>query len=68
MRNITVAVSGDSFRQTRVRAAKDGISVSAAMPDLLPSPGSRKNLSVPFTRPRADAEIKTRYTFRTLIL
>jgi hypothetical protein len=35
MRNITVAVSDDSYRQARIRAAKKDTSVSAVVQDLL---------------------------------
>ena len=35
MRNITVAVSDDSYRQARIWAAKNDTSVSAAVQDLL---------------------------------
>jgi hypothetical protein len=35
MRNITVAVSDDSYRQARIWAAKNETSVSAVVPDLL---------------------------------
>jgi hypothetical protein len=55
MRNITGAVSGDSYRQARIWAAKNGTSVSAAR-DLLLSPGSRRNgeITHPLKRPFFD--------------
>jgi hypothetical protein len=46
MRNITVAVSDDSYRQARIWAAKNDTSVSAVQ-DLLLSPGSRRNVPTP---------------------
>ena len=42
MRNITVAVSDDSYRQPGIWAAKNDTSVSAVR-DLLLSPVSRRN-------------------------
>jgi hypothetical protein len=44
MRNITVAVSENSYRQARVRAAKNDTPTSAVVLDLLFIPGSRRNV------------------------
>ena len=53
MRNITVAVSDDSYRKARIWAAKRDTSVSAVR-DLLLSPGSRRNVpTLPPTHPHA---------------
>jgi hypothetical protein len=41
MRNITVAVSDDSYRQARIWAAKNDTSVSAVVQDLPLTPGRR---------------------------
>jgi len=46
MRNITGAVSDDSYRQARTGTAKNDTSVSAVR-DLLLSPGSRRNVPTP---------------------
>jgi hypothetical protein len=46
MRNITAAVSDDSYRKSRIWAAKNDTSVSAAQDPLL-SPGSRRNVPTP---------------------
>ena len=43
MRNITVAVSDDSYRQARIWAAKNDTSVSAVVQDPFRSPGSQRN-------------------------
>jgi hypothetical protein len=43
MRNITVAVSDDSYRQARIWAAKIDTSVSAVVRDLPLSAGSRRS-------------------------
>jgi hypothetical protein len=65
MRNITVAFSDDSYRQSRIRVAVNDTSVSAAVQDLLLSPGSRRNVpTLPPTHPlRADIEIKNSASF-----
>jgi len=47
MRNITETVSDDSYHQARIRAAKNGTTVSAVVLDLLLSPGGRRNVSTP---------------------
>ena len=64
MRNITGAVSDDSYRQARTGTAKNDTSVSAVQ-DLLLSPGSRRNVPTPPPHPssRADAEIKNSASF-----
>ena len=46
MRNITGAVSDDSYRQARTGTAKNDTSVSAVQ-DLLLSPGGRRNVPTP---------------------
>jgi hypothetical protein len=63
MRNISKAVSDDSYRQARIGTAKNDASVSAARVPLL-SPGSRKNDDpTPHPSSRADAEIKNSTSF-----
>ena len=63
MRNITGAVSDDSYRQARTGTAKNDTSVSAVR-DLLLSPGSRRNVPTPpHPSARADAEIKNSASF-----
>ena len=69
MRNITVAVSDDSYRQARIWAAKNDTSVSAAQ-DLLLSPGSRRNVPTPPpTHPHPlTPKLKTWHPFWAVIL
>jgi hypothetical protein len=70
MGNITVAVSDDTYRQARIRAAKNDTSVSAVVPDLLLCSGGRRNVStLPPTPPRAlTAKLKTSIAFGAAIL
>jgi hypothetical protein len=53
MRDITVAVSDESYRQARIWTAKNDTSVSVVQEPLL-SPGSRRNVpTLPPAHPRA---------------
>ena len=65
MRNMTVAVSDDSYRQARIRAAKNDTSVSAVVLALSSAQASRRNVSTlpPHPSARADTEIKNLASF-----